>query len=226
MPRQIEAKYGVDPVQQVPPFSFTSTQIERLLEALAPVNGDRQEIIKQLENCARDYFWLRNGNRERPTRAEQNAALEEITEFAHDLGRRLRSLDMDTQWEVMMALPLFNTNNRTVWIEDCADRVEALAHAAKQALRTGKQETGPRVPTHLQRTVARLATLYEELTNKPFSHNPKQGTEYDGQPHSPAGRFITAFFGMVDPSIPATRISTAMASIVKSRSGGPKSATG
>jgi hypothetical protein len=220
MPRQIEAKYGGDPVQQVPPFSFTSTLIERLLEPLAPVNGDRQEIIKELESCARDYFWRRNRDHERPTRAEQNAALKEITKFANDLGRRLRSLDMDTQWEVMMA-----ANNGADWIEDCANRVEDLAHAAKQALRAGKQQTGPRVPIHLQRTVARLATLYEKLTNKPFSHNPKQRTKYDGQPHSPAGRFITAFFKMVDPSLPATRISTAMASIVKSRNGGPKSAT-
>jgi len=224
MPRKIRPRYGIDPVQEVQPFAFTDAQIECLFATLGPAKGGRHEIIAQLERCARDYIWLRNQNQEKPTRAEQNAALTEIGELAQGLGRRLRSLDMDTQWEVMAALPLLNANSRTDWIADCVDRIEDLEHAAEHALRTGKQRTGWRIQTHVRRTVERLANLYGELTNRPFSHNPNQLTKYDGEPHSRAGRFITVFFGIVDPDIPLTSISTAMASIVRARNARAQSA--
>ena len=48
MPRKIGPKYGIDPVQRVRPFMFSDQQKEQLLEKLAPVKGDRAEIIARL----------------------------------------------------------------------------------------------------------------------------------------------------------------------------------
>jgi hypothetical protein len=218
MPRKIRPKYGIDPVQAVPTFSFTDAQIECLF-ALAPLEGDRRGIVKQLERCARDYFWLRNQNQKKPTRAEQNAALKEVGQLARDLEMRLRSLDTDTEWELMVTAPALHTSKFTDAVAEIADRAE-------QALRAGKHNSGPRIQAHVQRTVEHLANFYENFTGEPFSHNPKLLGEYDGTPHSLAGNFIVAFFQTVDPKISSTSLSTAMASIVKFRRARHKAASG
>jgi hypothetical protein len=224
MPRKIRPKYGIDPVQEVPTFSFTDAQIEHLFNALAPVKGDRGEIITQLESCARDYLWLRKQYQEKPTRAEQNAALKEVGQLARDHGKglralamRLSSLDMDTEWELMTTLPAFDTNDFTNAIANLAVQLKDFAHAAEQVLRTGKKESGPRVQACVQRIVQRLTNLYEAATGKRFTHNPKLKTDYKGRPHSRAGHFIVAFFEIVDCNVKLTSLSTAMASLVKSR---------
>ena len=216
MPRKTRPKYGIDPVQEVSAFSFTEAQSSRLI-ALAPGQGDRREIVAQLERCARDYFWRRNQYQKKPTRAEQNAALKEVGQLARDLEKRLRSLDTDTEWELMMALAAFHPKNLADAVSDLADRLENFAQAAEQALRAGKLNSGPRIQTHVQRAIVKLANLYEEFTGDRFSHNPRLLAEYDGTPHSPAGDFIVAFFQIIDPKIPSTSLSTAMASIVRTR---------
>jgi hypothetical protein len=224
MPKKITPKYGIDPVQEVPAFCFTDAQIEQLFDALRPAKGDRHEIMAQLERCARDYFWRRKQNQEKPRRAEQNAALKEVGHLARDHGKglrgleaRLRSLDMGSEWELMTTLPAFDMSDLTDAIANLADGLETFAQAAEKALQAGKQKSGPPIQTHVQRAADELANLYEQFTGERFSHNPKLLTKYDGRPHSPAGRFIDAFFTIVDPNIPTTSLSTAMASIVKSR---------
>jgi hypothetical protein len=226
MPKKIRPKYGIDAVQEVPAFSFSDAEIERLFNALAPVKGDRHEIIAHLERCARDYFWLRNQNQELPTRAEQNAVLKEVSHLARNLEMRLRALNMDTEWELMMELSAFHSIKKVKHaIPDLARQLEYLAEAADGALGAGKQKSGPRIQTHVQRAVDKLAHLYEQFTSESFSHNPKLLTEYGGEPHSRAGRFVVAFFEIVDRNIPPTSLSTAMASIVKSRGARQNAAT-
>jgi hypothetical protein len=223
MPRRIRPKYGIDPVQKVPAFSFTHDQIDLLFRALAPVQGDHAEIVPRLERCARGYLWRRDQHEQKPTRAEQNAALKEVGQLAKDLEVRLRTLDMDTEWELKTTLPEPPENSLSDAIEDLADRLENLAVAAKQALAAGK--SGPRIRTYLERAVTELATIYQDVTGKSFSHNPKLWTEYVGDPHSESGHFIVAFFGIVDPSVRTTRLSTAMAIAVKFGRGQQKPAT-
>jgi hypothetical protein len=213
MPRKIRPKYVIDPVQEVSKFSFTEGEIQ-LLFAVAPLEGDRRQIVAQLESCAREYFWLRSQNRQKPTRAEQNATLKEVGQLARDLEIRLRILDTDTEWELMKR---FSAPYPTNAIADLADRLGDFAHAAGQARRAGIQNSGPRIQTHVQRAIEKLANLYEEFAGNRFSHSPRLRTDYDGTPHSPAGRFIVAFFKIVDRGIPSTSLSTAMASIVRSR---------
>jgi hypothetical protein len=221
MPKKIRPKYGSDPVQRVPAFSFTNDQIDRLFQALGPVQRNHAEIVARLKRCARDYLWRRNQYQQKPTRAEQNAALEEVSQLAKDLEVRLRNLDMDTEWELITTLPGLPVSE----LEALADRLENLKDAAEQALRAGKKESGPRIRTYLERAVMELANLYQDVTGKPFSHNPKLLTDYVGEPHSESGHFIVAFFGIVDPGIRTTSLSSAMAIAVKFGRGQHNAAT-
>jgi hypothetical protein len=218
MPTKIKPKYRNDPVQKVRSFSFPEDQIERLFDALVPVKGERYEIIGQLVKCARNYLQLRNQYREKATRAEQNAALKELAQLARGLEMKLRCLDMDTEWELMTGLALFQAGEDP--LADLTDRVEHFGYAAKQALQVGKKKSGPRGRTDVHRIVAQLAHLYEATTGRPVSHNPKQKTEYFGSPESPAGRFIVAFFNIVDPNVSPTLLSTAMGYLVRFRKTG------
>jgi hypothetical protein len=199
MPSKIRPKYGTDPVQEVRSFSFEQADKEHLINLLAPIKAKPDEIIARLQECARGYLWRRNQNQKVPTRAEQNAALKEVGDFAREHGEglcglemRLRNVDLGTEWELDVKLRTCRIHLLTEEIADLADRLGELADAAEQALRAGKQKSGPRMRMHVQTAVRDLVNLYEECTGKPFSHNPKVLTKYDGKPHSRAGGFIVA----------------------------------
>jgi hypothetical protein len=147
--------------------------------------------------------------------------LKEVGQLADDLEVRLRklevrlrNLDIDTQSELIATLPEL-PDDLSDAIELLADRLAPLAYAAEQALRTGKNISGPRIRTYLERTVLELAKIYQDATGKPFSHNPKLQTKYVGEPRSESGHFILAFFGIVDLGVRPTSISSAMAVAVK-----------
>src|SRR5262249_13737008 len=123
-----------------------------------------------------------------------------------------------TQSELIATLPEL-PDDLSDAIELLADRLAPLVYAAEQALRTGKKISGSRVRTYLERAVLELAKIYQDATGKPFSHNPKLQTRYVGEPRSESGHFILAFFGIVDPGVRPTSISSAMAVAVKFRRG-------
>ena len=222
MPRKTKAKYDTDPIQEVRTFSFKKDQINRLIKALGRVNIKRKKIVDELENCAADYFRIRDQYQRRPTRAEQNAALAEVGQLAREHGSglreleyRLRVLDIATEWELMLALPGFDSLNFANAFANTADDVENLTHAAQKALHEGKRKSGPRTSIWIHRTVARLASLYEKSSGKRVSHNPKEKTRYVGRPRSHAGRFIISFFEIVDPRVRETSLSAPMVDYVK-----------
>ncbi len=145
MPRKTKPKYDVDPIQKVRKFSFKKVQIELLIKKLGEVKIKRKAFVEELKRCAADYIKIRDQYKGRPTRAEQNAAMEEVSQLARDHGRglrdlefRLRLLDMDTEWELMLALPGFNTLNFANALAITADDTENLADATQKALQQGK----------------------------------------------------------------------------------------
>lgn len=217
MPRKIRPKYAIDPTQRVQDFSFTDAQIQQLFRALAPVNSDRKEMIATLERCSRDYIWRRNQHQQKPTRAEQNVAVKEIGELAAKLAEKLRNLYMDTEWEISLRIPEFYSDPPKGPITILANRLENIDIAAEQILSASRRKTGPRSLTWVARTVAELANFYEQRSGKRLSHNPKLKTRYVGLPQSPAGKFIVAFFKIIDPGVTPQSISTAMANYVKFR---------
>jgi len=224
MPRKIRPRCDIDPVQEVPEFSFTDAQIEQLFKALPSVKSDREVIKAKLERYARDYFWRLSRHHKTLTRAEQNASLAELIRLARSLRTCLCGIDKDTEWELVLKYPASRSSDFTGVIMDLDDRLDDIQHAAEAALYSGKKKSGPRAPTWLQRTVLDLSNLYETVTGERFTHNPKLKTQYDGSPQSRAGHFIVTFFKIVDRNLAHTRVSTAMAHIVKSRKPPAKSA--
>ena len=55
-----------------------------------------------------------------------------------------------------------------------------------------------------------LCRLYEQVTEKPATHNPYDKTRYDGAPQSAAVRFAESIVRLVDPEVTPMQISTAM----------------
>jgi hypothetical protein len=175
---------------------------------------ERSSLISELERCAREYAWRENQDRQTASRSEQNASLAEISRLTNSLATRLRGLDLDALSSLQNGLPL---RDPLTAIDVLADQLDDFHDAAGQALSVGKKSTGRRVPIGLNRTVTELASLYERATGKRFSHNPKRRTDYLGTPQSPAGRFIVAFFKIVDPAVSPTPLAIAMAAVVKTR---------
>jgi hypothetical protein len=231
MPRRIRPKYGIDPVQEVAAFSFNDTEAKRVLDALGTPKAHRDDIIAQLQECARAYLWLRNQYQEQPTRAQQNAALKEVAHLAQEHGnglrsleKRLRGLDMGTELELRSRFQPLHGDFIDA-IENVSDGLSDFTRAAEEALRAGKKKSGPRILTHVQRAVVELANIYEKFTEEHFSHNPKVLTKYVGIPKSPAGRFVIAFFEIVDTNVRPQSLSTAMASVSKHRPGSQRAST-
>jgi hypothetical protein len=214
MPKRIKPKYISNPFQLVPLFAFEDAAIADLFESLPCENGDRSQVIADLTRIARDYLWQRNQRQQALSRAEQNAVLADIAQRSYDLAARLLSLPMDTEWSLRIH-PLLQRYCHNGFAE-LADNLEDIAYVARDRLKAGKAQTGPRPPAQVQRAVDRLAPIWKEVTGEVFTHNPKIKTVYDGRPQSPAGRFITTFFAIVDPKLPETAISTAMTYHVKS----------
>ena len=213
MPKRVKPKYMPDPFQPVPPFTFEDAAIANLFKSLPCVNGDRNQVTAELTRIARDYLWLRIQRQQAPSRAELNAVLADIAQRSHALAARLQCLPLEIERSLRIHLLL-----QKYWyngFEELAGELEDIAYAARDCLKAGEAQTGPRPPMQVQRTVDRLAEVWEGVTNEAFTHNPKVKTAYSGRPQSPAGRFVTAFFAIVDPNVPTTAISTAMTYHVK-----------
>jgi hypothetical protein len=215
MPKRIKPKYTSDQMQPLPPFAFEDATIANLLESLPILGGNRGQVIANLTRIARDYLWQRNQRQQAPSRAEQNAVLADIAQRSHDLAARLVCLPMETEWSLRIHPVLQQVCHNG--FAELADNLEDIADIARIRLKVDKARTGPQPLAELQRTVDRLALIWKEATGEALTHRATVKTIYDGGPQSRAGRFITAFFATVDPALPATMISTAMASHVRSR---------
>jgi hypothetical protein len=212
MSRKIVLRRVCDPVQIVPPFTFTAAQHQQIFDTLPCVHGDECEFIAGLEHCARTFLWLRNQYRARWTQVEQNASVAEIGHLARELATRLRCPDLEVEWALMESAAL-----SVDYLPDLADRLETIADGAARTLELGKKRTGPRHNPAIDRIMPDLKRLYEQHTGKVFTHNPKRKTEYLGQPQSVAGRYVATFFQAVDPLVTQTTICTAMANVVRAR---------
>lgn len=87
-------------------------------------------------------------------------------------------------------------------------------HVASAA--TWRRGGGPRPFDELAQAVSWLREIYERCGGV-FTHTPREKTHYDGIPHSPAGRFVVAFFEMCDPELRPQTISSAMAKVISGR---------
>jgi hypothetical protein len=212
MKKRIVPRRTDDPVQTVPEFNFTADQRRLILQTLTCECVDESKLIAGLEHCARKFLWLHNQYRSRWTQAEQNNALTKIGHHARALRSWLLDLDIGVELALTQAavVPLD-------YLSDFSNRLEIIADGAARVLEIWQRKAGPRRNPAIDRIMPELKHLYEQHTGKIFSHNPKRKTRYLGQPQSPAGLYVCAFFRIVDPSITGTAICTAMARAVRTR---------
>jgi hypothetical protein len=101
--------------------------------------------------------------------------------------------------------------------------VGAAASSARRSLSKGSDRLPP---DELRWAMPELIALWERLSGQPFTHTRNE----DGEPTSPAGRFVRSFFDTVDEAVPFTTIVTELERARRSRrkaaAGGAKARQG
>jgi hypothetical protein len=184
-----------------------------------------------LEDIATDHQRWRAQEVYAVTRAKANAALQLVAKTAAELRlaqddparkscrRRLemllRGLNDEARW--LLARSLAQTGDDRVFgdINLIISMADLLPEAAMLAI---DARPGPRPDNTLHLTTIRLLDMYDKLTGRPWTHTPREQTEYDGRPHSEAGTLVTAFFDGSGQAVRPTAISTVLASCVARRS--------
>ncbi len=101
-------------------------------------------------------------------------------------------------------------------IQALRDRLTHFNENTAPFLKRCLRQRGPEPRKTLPVIIGFLAEVYEREASDPVTHNPYKGVgDYKGVPQSRAGRFMAAFFEVVDPSLPATSIATELARFVK-----------
>jgi hypothetical protein len=139
---------------------------------------------------------------------------ERATQLSLILG--LGSLDWMSEWDLIDRLPAKAVRP----IHTAAELIEFFAEveqAAQCALAAGKTHSGPEQRSELIQAVGDLVAVWEIETQFQATHTPRGKDGGEGEPHSAAGRFIAAFFKVVEPTLPQTTISSVLAAILKKR---------
>jgi hypothetical protein len=137
-----------------------------------------------------------------------------LSERAVVLADVLYHLDHASQDDVINRLPWTRDYDMDTFAE-VARLTQKLGDAVSDALAAGRRRGGPRPFGELLQAVAWLREVYERCGGE-FTHTPRAKTDYDGTPHSAAGRFVVDFFEMCDPELRAHSISSAMAKVIAS----------
>jgi hypothetical protein len=138
-----------------------------------------------------------------------------FAEAADGLARSLKWLDFVSQHKVHKQLhQTYDYSVRSM--ADAVRIAQRLELAVGSALETSKKKGGPDSQDVLKLAVIWLGDLIEHYGGK-FTHNPRVKTEYDGRPHTQAGKFAFKFLRMCDSSITETDVSQFMAEAIKFR---------
>jgi hypothetical protein len=145
---------------------------------------------------------------------DRAVSLLSLSERAVVLADVLYHLDHASQDDVINRLPWTRDYDMDTFAE-VARLTQMLGDAVSDALAVGRRRGGPRPFGELLQAVAWLREVYERCGAE-FTHTPRAKTDYDGTPHSAAGRFVVDFFEMCDPELRAHSISSAMAKVISS----------
>ena len=244
MAKKSQPRWGDDGVTEIRDFTFSPEQARSVAVTLAITRPDDIDRLKQeLDEIADFYLRWSAQDEGGPSRAERNAALREVVKASRRLEVLLKALDHASEAELMDALAPYRslirefdedghvTNEREGQelgfrqIQALRDRLTHFNENAAPFLKRRLRQRGPGGRKTLPAIIGFLAEIYERETGNRVTHNPYQGVAgYKGVPLSRAGRFMAAFFEVVDPELPATSIATELARFVK-RSKGKSSPT-
>lgn len=241
MPKKTEPRWGDHGVTEVPDFALSPHEVHEVaakLDITAPTDIDRLAVDLNDIGCL--YLRWHAQDEEGPSRAERNAALGEVVETSRQLELLLKALDHASEAVLIDALAPYrslaqafddksNLKDTTECrelgfrqIQALRDRLAHFNRSAAAMLKRQRRQKGPEPKKTLPAIVDMLADVYESETGNPPTHTPFDKTEYKSVPQSPAGRFIAAFLKIVDPSLPPSTVSSALAQVVKQRKAGTK----
>jgi len=156
-------------------------------------------------------------------RARSEARMEEhrassmiaLAHAADGLADILIALNFASKDDVLEHLP-WTADYHLDSLDDAVRIVQRLGVAVDGALAVGKKRGGPTPKNDLKQATIWLGDLFERYKGR-FTHNPYVKTEYDGRPHSAAGRFVLEFLRTCDSTITETAVSYYMAEAVRFR---------
>lgn len=231
MPRKIDPRWGVIVPSDPPVFVIGDIQARQLGELFSVSDEDRIEAIKAvIEEIGQLYMARRAQDEEGPTRAERNAALQQLAAVDDFVGT-LCGLNHRAESVLLDALNVYSVRS---WKEelgvegafyliekvkrgaDDMDLDAAIAHmraAIREHLPGLKSKRGPDYPVNLSLAVDDLLALYYQVTGKRPTHSELQQALYTHSPQSRVGRFVVMVFDLIN----ATLVKNNQAKIVNSR---------
>jgi hypothetical protein len=164
-------------------------------------------LPRRLYSCAeRARSEARNDN----DRAVSMIALAGAAEGLADI---LMELDFASQDDVLKHLP-WTADYHLDRLDEAVRIVKRLEIAVDEALAAGKKRGGPNPQKDLMQAIVWLGNVFESYGGR-FTHNPYVKTEYDGRPHSAAGRFVLEFLRTCDSTISEQAVSQYMAEAIR-----------
>ncbi len=209
-------RYGVDEVVRRKRVDFDADQLSALAALLGkPELADAGTFEERLSKIATDYCASRQQKSQAPSRATINANLLNLNEIAGGLANRLEGMDIGTEMELVVARLRMGDPDDPRFKSDLIGQLRDLSAMLLYAHERSAARRGPVGNSALDRAALRLAILFKEFAGKPATHNPYDNLEYKGVPTSPAGKFVTAFFEIVDPKVTPQRVCSALAWVIK-----------
>ena len=138
-----------------------------------------------------------------------------VSEMAERAAHALRYLDSLSQGEIMSRLPWLSDYSSDT-VVDLVAMVRRVKEAAESVLADSKAQRGRESFPERVQTVAWLADLCERYGVR-FTHCATANLIYDGAPQSQSGRFVLAFFRIVDPALSPSTVSGVIKEVVAMR---------
>ena len=125
-------------------------------------------------------------------------------------------MDIGTKMELVVARLRMGDPDDPRFKSDLIGQLRDLSAMLLYAHERSAARRGPVGNSALDWAALRLAIMFEEFAGKPATHNPyEKNCEYKGVPTSAAGKFVTAFFEIVDPNVTPLRVCRALAWVIK-----------
>ena len=236
MSKKSKPRWGDHGATEVADFELSAGKAQEIAAILGITNSvEVQRLAAELNDIGCQYLrWIAQ-DEQGPSRAERNAALEQVVETSRCLEQQLKALDHATESILVDALPPYLPPGSGKTVDSGGtvkqsiaelgfSQIEALRHRlshfnsrASALLRRQKHRGGPDPKKTLPAIVDTLADIFERETGMAPTHTPFKDTEYKSGPQSQAGRFIALFIEIVDPKVPPSTVSSTLAEVLKKR---------
>lgn len=224
MPRKIEPKLGVEGASKQPVIPDWPDEIVMQFREHLELNewDEKGLLLANLKYMGGQYLRWKNQKEATPGSPEQRAALELLVNEIEGFVSTLDALDFASEGELMDALSSDPYSSDSTKLPECGfsqlyELNKRLAHVRYRAKRciNKKSKTGTKENTPLKFIIERLLDIYYETTNEIPTHNDRKNNHYKGDPQTPAGKFILAFFKHVDKNLQPREISSVLSKDLK-----------